>query len=596
MPASIRSTRYEFPAGPIIGPVLTDQSRDDLLVGNQILLESVFAATTYKWEFLYVPESPNRSTSSSAAFLAPNLDIQQTALFNVDYEGPYLVRLTVDQALPSEDITTVRLRQLTQFADLKIPGAGEKRDITGIIPVDIPTAGWTPDINETLYRINALARRQATSGRVLYVDSRRGRDSANTPSDTSYVIPGVDSTDSTTDLTYTTKHHGDFATVTDAIAYAQDAALRGEAALSSTDPYIIFVRPGLYEEDVTFEPWVYVIGENGTLSDTEQTTVIRSTTLHQFSPGLSSDVLLLSNLTLEHTGVSTDPVLQMTDGICYLNNVNVLQGGNSATQGQAIRITAGDLTCKGGRIYSAATTTATREALNFDSPGVLTLDGCTVEGEVGIAYNTSLSLTTTGEIRNCKVVGRQGYGIRGYGNLDLRHSTVTSVTSGQTVYWDGFGAAPAAYASTAALRLEWDSLSSDFYYDSTVANVFVLVANVVSNDVTRVYGENLFEQPVLSYQGTKQVVQYTNGTHTYSDGLPAVIGLDSSGGVITVTLGAAQDGVEIYLKDTVGSAFTNNITVNTNDASTIDGSASVMITTNYGALTLIRIGNNWVIV
>jgi hypothetical protein len=69
-------------------------------------------------------------------------------------------------------------------------------------------------------------------------------------------------------------------------------------------------------------------------------------------------------------------------------------------------------------------------------------------------------------------------------------------------------------------------------------------------------------------------------------------------GVVTVTLSDPQstevsEGRVVVIKDESGGASGNNITINTTNARTIDGAASVVISTNYGRVTLVKRGNNY---
>lgn len=74
-----------------------------------------------------------------------------------------------------------------------------------------------------------------------------------------------------------------------------------------------------------------------------------------------------------------------------------------------------------------------------------------------------------------------------------------------------------------------------------------------------------------------------------------VILVDSSGGAVTVTLRSedVEDGREIVVKDSGGSAATNNVTVATEASETIDGAATSVISTNYGSNKLVSDGTNW---
>lgn len=83
--------------------------------------------------------------------------------------------------------------------------------------------------------------------------------------------------------------------------------------------------------------------------------------------------------------------------------------------------------------------------------------------------------------------------------------------------------------------------------------------------------------------------------NTKVSGTEEVVGVDTSGGAVTVTLDSAllASGRFIDVVDVGGSAGTNSITVDTEGTETIDGGTSTAIASNYGQLRLFSDGNNW---
>lgn len=73
------------------------------------------------------------------------------------------------------------------------------------------------------------------------------------------------------------------------------------------------------------------------------------------------------------------------------------------------------------------------------------------------------------------------------------------------------------------------------------------------------------------------------------------IGVTSTASARTITLDMDDEivGNTIIIKDESGGAATNNITIDTEGSSTIDGAASVVITANYGCARLIFRNSNW---
>lgn len=141
MAASIRSLRNG------ITPV-DDASRDDLAVGDVVTVGALVPATSYSWVLSFVPAGSTAAFSGSATAVSPGT-------FTVDVPGPYLVRLTTDVGLPTESTQYVRLRVLTPDLGLRLVAAGERRDSSGVIPVDASPEGWANDQNFNLGTLEA---------------------------------------------------------------------------------------------------------------------------------------------------------------------------------------------------------------------------------------------------------------------------------------------------------------------------------------------------------------------------------------------------------------------------------------------------------
>lgn len=129
---------------------LDEQSREDVSLGDVVSVVSIDGATTYNWELSFVPEG------SAATFSGSNLDASPGS-FTVDLEGPYLVKLTTDTGLITESVQYVRIRVITALLGLKLVAGGERRDPTGIIPIDIDIEGWANDQNRNLQKLEVAS-------------------------------------------------------------------------------------------------------------------------------------------------------------------------------------------------------------------------------------------------------------------------------------------------------------------------------------------------------------------------------------------------------------------------------------------------------
>ncbi len=141
MAARIRSLRNG-------GTPVNELSRNDLVATDVVTVSSLDAATTYAWTLVFAPAGSAAVFSGSATAVSPGT-------FTVDLAGPYLVRLTVDAGLGTEDTQHVRLRVVTTRLGLLLVAAGERRDESGVIPVDASAVGWANDQNANLQALEA---------------------------------------------------------------------------------------------------------------------------------------------------------------------------------------------------------------------------------------------------------------------------------------------------------------------------------------------------------------------------------------------------------------------------------------------------------
>ena len=148
MAAEIRSEVI----APVPKAAVDNASRDDLAVSDVVQLTAIAGGTTFQWTLVFVPEG-------SGAVLIPPADVTTAGplQFTVDLVGPYLVRLVVDAGLATESTQYVRLRALTSTLSLHLVAAGERRDSSGVIPVDVDIEGWANEQNSNLLALETAA-------------------------------------------------------------------------------------------------------------------------------------------------------------------------------------------------------------------------------------------------------------------------------------------------------------------------------------------------------------------------------------------------------------------------------------------------------
>ena len=514
MPASIRTTVYNAPGGSQVGPVLTDQSRADLRRGYQIIALSVHQATTYSWSLVDTPDSVGpaaanpdnfEGTPSTAGLLPPEGATSQTCKFNVDWEGPYLLRLIVDAGLGTESTQFIRLSFLTQFGDLKLPAAGERRDEDGNVPVDAPPDGWAQLQNQNHQRVLAILRRVSTSGRVLYVDANRGRDNSADQSDPNNIVrfPGPDgSFPNETGIRMQAEAFADFDSINDAIAYAMAAPSRGEPAPRQTDPYVIYIQPGYYEEDLNISAHVHLLGQGpapivlglqaGPMAfDMESRTVVVRTAnaggaTHTFDPqdGPDTSQVILQNLFLENTANTTTPVLDQRGGLVLLDGTVVYQRGNHVNQGSAMDVIAADpafapaLVAIRSIIRSDANADDVRWGLRVDAPSALLhMSETFIQAASALSFNNSLYGGPPDDFDprmltyRCTIHGMAGYGVRAYGTVNSFEDTDIRGLGDTTraAVFEPFGAGPNSKNGVVGVVFKNTLVHGDLTFDTSGA-------------------------------------------------------------------------------------------------------------------------------
>ena len=122
---------------------------------------------------------------------------------------------------------------------------------------------------------------------------------------------------------------------------------------------------------------------------------------------------------------------------------------------------------------------------------------------------------------------------------------------------------------------------------------FITVSSVTDTELGYVSGvTSNIQTQIDSKIGVNAIFDITSSSGTFTATANATH-LVSTAAVATVTLPAAATDVFVRIKDSTGNANSNNITVNTPGAETIDGAANDVIDSDYASVVYVSNGTNW---
>jgi len=408
---------------------LDDASRDDLRPGDKVDVEVLSTHTTYAWNIAYKPEG------STAAF-SGDPTAQSPGHFFVDLEGPYLIRVIVDLGLPTQEEVSYRLRFKTIFGDLCLVAGGENINGNVPVPIDIDAVGWAYEQNANLQTLLGYIATVSASGNILYVDSNAG-----------------------------TEGYADHDTIQAAITEASGTA-------TASTPWIIAIRPGDYDEDLTMEPHVHLIGwpgDNGASEFEQRSVQVRAATgTHTVTMPSVGDHVLLSNITFENVNSGTGPVIAKDGlGSMAIHRCSVLQSGVDASQGPAVRVNEGTAVIDSSFLSMGPTAPSDRAALLQNGASLVQVFNSTIVGPSGVLLNPGLTVSgVQSEFRDTRVVATSAGGT---GILTDAESLLMEYCRIEAPTGDPILAHPsaAAFAGDVGVTLRWCYLDGAVNFDGT---------------------------------------------------------------------------------------------------------------------------------
>jgi len=128
-------------------PTIVGSSREDLEIGDVVLLDSVDVGSSYSWSVIYKPDL------STVAFSGTPIN-KSPGTITLDKEGTYLIRLIFTDGTGITE-QFVGLTVLTEYGSLRLVAGGETLGPPAI-PSDISPTGWADTQNYNLLKLLQL--------------------------------------------------------------------------------------------------------------------------------------------------------------------------------------------------------------------------------------------------------------------------------------------------------------------------------------------------------------------------------------------------------------------------------------------------------
>lgn len=417
------------------------------------------------------------------------------------------------------------------------------------------------------------------------------------------ITTGSGSTLSVEDRTWTTSLvvdpsatvglRGTYQTITAALA----AAVAGQT---------IFVRPGTYTENITLVAGVDLQAYES--SGYSRSTVISGTITASFAGRCT-----ISGFELTSVNANTVAVTGASQTNLIIKNCFLFQNGNAGSNyAIASNSSGGAITY----VFDCFGNLGANGAYVSNSGGSVNFQNCFFRDDGGTSVVNSCTSSTTTRFVDCVVQNRfsvngatlilQGCQISVNTKAAVALALVTGgvCISEYTIY----GGATDQTVITIDATSRFEGIHTELDVDANVSGTIMTNAGTLTYDIisqrdnaggpgkgtlpaptTTAYtnfGCARFRQGQLVNVTTPGGYPYTTLTSDY------VILVDSSAARGISLIASPVTGQTYRIKDNVGSATANNITI-TPAAGNIDGAATLVISTNYGAVDLVYNGTQW---
>ncbi len=383
-----------------------------------------------------------------------------------------------------------------------------------------------------------------------------------------------------------TDAHSGYSTIALGIA----AAVTGGA--TDTTPMNVYIKPkadgSAYTENLSLVPGVNLVafGESVTVIGKSTMTAAGTCNIQGLTLQTNGDFLLVVS------GASSS-VVQLDD--CYLNctnNTGISHTSSNANSQIRIRNSFGDIGTTGIAIFSKTSTGSILfDYSKFNNSGSSTTANTSSAGGLAVFYSRfNNSITTSGTAS----IGFQSASLTAEGNVT---ALTVGGSSSNVVIRSRFTSGTASGISV-SVGCSLSLISSEV--ESTNASTITGSGQLVWGDCT--FGQSpststvdvAVQIPIIHSNDALKTV--TPAAYPYTT-VPqdAVILVDTSAARTIIPLASPTTGQKHVIKDSVGSASANNITI-TPSGKNIDGAASRTIASNYGSVTIVYNGTEWSII
>jgi len=351
----------------------------------------------------------------------------------------------------------------------------------------------------------------------------------------------------------------------------------------------IFIRPGTYTEDLTLKDGVNLIGMSNSYSAVAPVIIRGKST---FTTGIASidNISFVTNSDYI-SAISGSALLSyyrcyfniLTTGAFNLNSgrVNLVQCGSVSASGSTSMFTAinaSTVSVFGSTLIGSSTTAST-----FANTSSITVRNSTLQDSITTsntavfeAHNSSFGRTSSavnGLTHNSTASGCLAFNCEFLSPGDTYNISIgtgaTLTLANCTIHTD----LASGLAITGLGTLKYTGLS--FAQTASTIDTTTQVPLVTSNDALKIKSPAAYPYTTVPQD--------------------AVILVDTSSARTITPLASPTTGQKHIIKDNVGSAAANNITI-TPSGKNIDGAASSTININYGSVTIVYGGSEWHIV